>query len=473
MKIQVLSATAVSAILLAALTACNVAKPPAAISKDKYTEITAEEHQQLPSGLKLLTLNEAQAIAVQNNPSFKARYFAVSQARAQYYSRFAYYLPSVTASYDMKSYHNHGYTEDAGASYKTYTSAPSMTASLLVFDSFQREMNLLAARYNWKSSEQLEQDARRLLLQNVAYAFNNVMLAKARREIALEDMRYNRQLLKETELKYGVGASTLSDVLNFKVNYNNAESNLYSANYNLASSKYALAALMGLTEGTIPDDVEFPEELSVDGEMLADESVYLDAALSNRPDLKALRETLEASKFSYYSSIAAFGPVVTANLGVGYNNAASHYSPFASDSGYKSHQGIRRNRYSTFSSGISVSWELFSGGRTFFNMRASQAAMEQAEYTLADKWITVINDVRTAYENYIVSLKTVKLYQKNLEAVRKMRDLVDDEYEAGNCAITRVNEVQREFVNAETYLAQAVVSMHNAKAQILAATNAN
>ena len=106
-------------------------------------------------------------------------------------------------------------------------------------------------------------------------------------------------------------------------------------------------------------------------------------------------------------------------------------------------------------------------------MRASQAAMEQAEYTLADKWITVINDVRTAYENYIVSLKTVKLYQKNLEAVRKMRDLVDDEYEAGNCAITRVNEVQREFVNAETSLAQAVVSMHNAKAQILAATNAN
>ena len=106
-------------------------------------------------------------------------------------------------------------------------------------------------------------------------------------------------------------------------------------------------------------------------------------------------------------------------------------------------------------------------------MRASQAAMEQAEYSLADQWITVINDVRTAYENYIVSLKTVKLYQKNLEAVRKMRDLVDDEYEAGNCAITRVNEVQREFVNAETYLAQAVVNMHNAKAQILSATNAN
>ena len=127
-------------------------------------------------------------------------------------------------------------------------------------------MNLLAARHNWKQTEQIEQDARRLLLQNVAYAYNNVMLAKARRNIAIEDMRYNRELLKETELKYGVGASTLSDVLNFKVNYNNAESNLYSANYSLAASKYALAALMGLTEGTIPDDIEFPEELA-DGDM--------------------------------------------------------------------------------------------------------------------------------------------------------------------------------------------------------------
>ena len=123
MKSQVFSATVVSAILLAALTACNVAKPPAAISKDKYTEITAEEHQMLPAGLKLLTLDEAQTIAIQNNPSFKSRYFAVSQARAQYYRRFSYYLPTVTGSFALNSTSYRGYTEDAGASYKTFTAS--------------------------------------------------------------------------------------------------------------------------------------------------------------------------------------------------------------------------------------------------------------------------------------------------------------------------------------------------------------
>lgn len=462
-----------AAAIMLAFTACNMTKAPMAVSKSVYTAVTEDEHQKLPEDLTLLTLEEAQEIAVQNNPDFKSRYYAISQARAAYYMRYSYYMPTVTGSYTMNSNHDHAFTQDggaAGASFKTYSHSPALTASLLVFDSFQREMNLLAARHTWKQTEQVEQDAKRLLLQSVAYAYNNVMLAQAKRVIAMEDMRYNRTLLKETELKYGVGASTLSDVLNFEVNYNSAESNLYSANYALASSKYSLAALLGLTEGMLPETITFPEELSADGDMLSDVNIYLDMALTNRPDLRALREALEASKFSYYSSIAAFGPTVSAQIGLSYQNVnrrTSHYNygTYIAD-GTASHA---RDGY--FNSSLGVSWELFSGGRTFLAMRSAQAALSAAELNLAKTWISVVQDVRTAHENYIVGLKTVKLYQKNLEAVRKMRDLVDDEYDAGNCAITRVNEVQRQFVNAETSLAEAIVSMHNAKAQLDAATN--
>ena len=38
--------------------------------------------------------------------------------------------------------------------------------------------------------------------------------------------------------------------------------------------------------------------------------------------------------------------------------------------------------------------------------------MAQAEYGLAEIWITVITDVRSAYDNYITYLKQVKLFQK-------------------------------------------------------------
>lgn len=454
------------------LTSCSTAKPPMAVSKSVYTSITDDEHLKLPEDIKLLSLEEAQEIAVQNNPNFKSRYFVISQARAKYYSAFSNYVPTVTATYALSSDHQRGYTEDAGASRKIYTAAPSLNASMVLFDSFKREMDLLAARHDWKRTELEEQDSRRLLLQSVANAYNQVMLARSKRLIAIEDMRYNRILLKETELKYGVGASTLSDVLNFKVNYNQAESGLYAANYLLNVAKITLATLMGLTQGELPEYIEFPDSLSADGEMLSDVNVYLDMALANRPDLKALREAVEKSKFSYYSSIAQFGPTVTGSIGLSYTNQSRTYSPMSHDSGIFS-SGYRNNdRHSNFTSSISVNWEIFSGGRTYFAMRSAQAALEQSEYTVANTWLSVISDVRTAHENYLTNLKTVKLYQKNLEAVRKMRDLVDDEYEAGNCSITRVNEVQTKFVNAENALTQSIVDLHNAKAQLLAATNA-
>lgn len=131
-------------------------------------------------------------------------------------------------------------------------------------------------------------------------------------------MKFQNSQLKENELKFEVGAVPLSDVLNFKAYYNSAESDLYAAQYQLAASKYALAQLMGLTEGTIPEEIQFPGVPSPDGEVLSTLAVYLDTALANRPDLKAYREALEVAKYNYWGSICSFGPTVSFNASVGY-----------------------------------------------------------------------------------------------------------------------------------------------------------
>ena len=222
---------------------------------------------------------------------------------------------------------------------------------------------------------------------------------------------------------------------------------------------------MGLTEGTIPDDVDFPGVPSTDGEMLAGMAVYLDTALANRPDLKAYREALEVSKYNYWSSICSFGPTVYFNSSVGYLVGQTRVKAYDGTGSYT-------NKYETFTFnyGGTVSWEIFSGGSTFFNMRSKQAAMLQSDYTLADNWISIITEVRTAYDNYLTSLKQAKLAEKSLELYRKIRDLVEEEYRAGNTELTRLNEAQRDLVDAETTLANYVINMQNARAQLTAAT---
>ncbi|MBR2905276.1 MAG: TolC family protein, partial [Lentisphaeria bacterium] len=459
--------TAGSVAVLATLcSACtSYTPPPAAITKSSFTDIPKEDHQRISVNDKYLTLKEAQNIAVRNNPSFRMKYYAVNAARAAYYASFATYLPqlsfdfNVTGTFrDQVSYHQ------VNPHSKGISASPSLNASWMVFDSLAREMNMLAAKHGWKRSEALELDARRILVRDVAYAYNNVLLAREKIRIAEQDMAFQDSQLKENELKFEVGSVTLSDVLNFKAYYNSAESNLFAAQYNLASYKYALAVLMGLTEGKLPDDLNFPGMLSADGEVLASLSVYLDMALANRPDLRAYREALEVAKYNYYGSMSAFGPKAyfTANIGYGYNRSKAR--------NYDNTDTVSKSSTFTHAYGFNVSWDLFSGGATFFNMRAKQAAMFQSDFELASNWITAISEVRMAYDNYQTAVKQVKLSQKNLELSRKIRDLVDEEYRAGNTELTRLNEAQRDFVDNETTLATYVIEMHNAKAKLIAVT---
>ncbi len=370
---------ACAAAALVSVSGCISSNPPIAISKSTYTAITPEEHQLLPEDLDLLTLEDAQSLAVQNSPTFKSAYFAISAARAAYYQSYSAYFPTLTASYTVGQSYFEPLNRTAGNASQTTNSTPSLNLNMTVFDSLQREMNILAMKHNLLATEAAEEDAHRILLRSVAYAYNDVLLAQANIRIAIADMEYNRKLLDETTLKFEAGASTLSDVLNFKINFNSAESSLYDAEYSCAVAKYALAQLMGLTEGDIPDHVKFPEMPSPDGEMLADITVYLDMALQNRPDLKEYREVLESSKYGYYNSIAAFGPTISFSSSVNYSNSRNNIRGRWGEPNKGS-----RSRGSNISYGATVSWEIFSGGSTYFNMRAQEAYMTQAEYQLEE-----------------------------------------------------------------------------------------
>ena len=457
--------------LAATLTACNLySPPPAAVTKDNYTTIGKADHKTIPDSMEMMTLDQAQDTALENNPDFKSKYQAISAARAAYYQSFSGYFPTLTASFNgTHSNFNPQYQSGGspGNGSKTTAYSPSLGANWTIFDSCVREMNLLAAQHNWKESEQLELDARRVLLKSVASAYNNILLAVENERISKADMDFNYTLLKETELKFDAGAVPLSDVLNFKINYNNAENKLIAARYSLDSAKYSLAALMGLTECTLPPSLKFPAIPSAE-DTLMDVGVYLDMALASRPDLKAYREALENSRYKYYSSICSFGPVVSATGNVYYQAQTSHSSTVggSSSGNSNSYQKGWGDSY-----GAGVSWEVFSGGSTYFAMRQAQANVAQSEFTVASNWINVITEVRQAYDNYNVNVKQARLYKKTLELTIKNRDLVAEQYKAGSAAIELLNQADNNVVTAETNMASALINMQNAKAQLDAATN--
>ena len=91
--VYLLLTAAVSSVLFAGC--ASYKKPFEATTKNSYTTLKPEEKTLLPNNIRTLTLEQAQNIALNNNPTFKTKYFAIAAARARYYQSFSSYYPTV------------------------------------------------------------------------------------------------------------------------------------------------------------------------------------------------------------------------------------------------------------------------------------------------------------------------------------------------------------------------------------------
>lgn len=441
-------------------------RPPVAVSQSNYTQLEEEEKQLFPKEITTLTLEEAQRIAIANNPGFRSILFAINSAKARYYQSFSSYAPTLNAGMSVRQSFTRMYSASGTDRYNTqqenYT--PALYGQWLIFDGLSREMNLLAARSELRETEALRDDAGRLLLRAVAYAYNDILLADARRKIAAADMEYSGLLLRDAENKFNAGTAPYTDLLNFRIRYRSASRDLIEAEYSLKAGKYVLAAYFGLTDGTLPDRVAFQPAEMPSAETVLPEDAYLDMALADRPDLKAFRAQYEKLKYAWWSSLGAFAPTVTFNYELGLNQQRTVFS--------RGRSGTEKSGEWGFGYGVEAGWNLFSGGADFFRAREARARLAEADWQLAEVWVGIVSEVRTAYENYLTGVKQAKLSEEILLLSRENRDKVEQEYRIGTAEVTRMNEAQRDLIDAENTLALSIIQVRNGKAQLLAAVNA-
>ena len=450
-----------SVLFLAVLQGCyNYPEVPDAVNQSTYTDLKKEQQKLIPEDCRTLTLEVSEQIAIANNPDYLSAAHAVNAAWYRFYTSLSSYFPTVNAVY---SFTDSQFTPAPTPSQNVPSTSMGggLQAQWVLFNGLVREFNMLVAKHQAKQQEALDRDAKRLLLLSVANAYNNILLARENIRIAESDADFNMKLFNETELKYKVGEVSLSEPLNFKVQYNKALNQLIISRYSYQTSKYVLAALLGLTESDIPSNIEFPPMAPKNVQYSSEITVYLDTALANRPDLDAFREALIAADYTVWSSWGAFLPTITADMNYGYDR--TNYG------GHRRTAWGSKVQYRSFNYGVSATWTLFNGGANWFNVKISQAQLAQSQLAVVTKWIQVVEEVRQAQSNYRQAIEQVTLFEETLGLVQKTRDLVEEEYKAGNTNLTRVNQAQSDLVRAEADLASSRVNLENAKAQMEAA----
>ncbi len=436
-------------------------KPAAATLENQFQERKRDGADELLKDVKLLSIEDAQRIALANNPDYRSAYHSVKAAEMVYYQALGSFAPTVSASFSIGNSHSwpNGTSMPPTHSSNYFTST-GVQANWVVFNGLARYFTAKIAKTSKDYAVAMEEDACRLLLRGVAYAYNEIMLAKENIRIADKDMTFQQDCLRETELKYEVGTVPLSEVLNFRIRVNNAISSKIAAERTYEIATYALAVLMGYPEGKFPEWIKFAEIKSDLDAIIPKVEVYLDTALANRPDLRGMRDQLKVAEYNKYKSYSAYSPTVSVYAEWNYSTSQGRQSD---------RYGHTRSYGDGFEFGASANWTLFNGLIRYNQMREAQANMAVAEFSLASAWLAVVQEVRTAYINYVQSVRQAKIFEATLKYSTQQRDLVAKEYEAGTIGITRLNEVQKDLVDAEATLASAYINTKNAMVQLEAA----
>ena len=460
-----LSALLGSCFILMAAGCYTYPAAPRATVDDTYTKREKDKSDDMFKGMTSLSLADAQRIAIKNNPTYISATQAIAAARMRYYQAWGAYMPTIGLSSGVNrsiswTHHGTGNTPSDHPKDRSTNFSAGLSANLLLFDGFAREFELLSSKRGVKYQQNLEANACRTLMKAVATAYNAVLLAIENRRIAIEDRNFQMSSLKDTKYKFDAGVVPLSEVLNFEILVNNAEVSKISADYNYETAIYALAVLMGYPEGTLPATLNYTDDYKKYTPVLPAVEIYLDAALQHRPDLKAYREELAMTKYALYKTYSSFSPTISAFAELGFN------STHKSHSGYGKGYAASTTNSPSFAYGLNANWTIFNGLVRYNKMREAQANVAISEYSVAAQWFTVVGEVRAAYANYVQSIRQTNLYKKSRDLSAKQRNLVDDEYRAGNAELTRLNEAQRDLVAAETNLASSYINIQNAKAQL-------
>ena len=422
--------------------------------------------------IKTLTLAETEKIALEDNPTIMAAEARLNKARqilkkslSSYFPRIDFTASAARVNMSDNSYNNALDTarvfnplatvENPEKYYKT-----GITASWILFNGFERKYERAKALYGKKAGDAALADAKRVLLFSVALNFYAAQLALENIAIASADEAFYDRLVKEAKLRHKAGTGSLSDVLNFRISVNSAKSIKIEAKQNFDAILSSLGALINITDYEALSKISITpleKDEKVDFELLKLQS-QIDYAMAHRPDIKQMEAALMSAGSAVKKARAGYYPTVVFSAHMDGERA-----------------GDERFESDDFGDtvGLNLSYNLFAGGLTMAKIGEAKSIMKEAMEDLKILKLSIISDVRTAYTGLKAAQNLLALQRTNADLVQKNRDLINKEYLAGKGSLLRLNEAQKNLIQAKSRLALALVSIGRAKYSLDAATSKN
>ena len=403
--------------------------------------------------LRALTLSEALETALEHNPGEAAAQARLEQARARYLQSRASLSPrlALEASGTHIRYSDSEQRRIPGAPDTTDQFAAGVQASWLLFDGGERRGRLRSADAGTQAAEAALALTRQELMQAVARTHHAARNARAARRIAEADEAFNQRQLEETETRRQAGQAALAERLNFEIRLQQARAARVAADSEESALLAALGALLGLetaapaptasdrTPHTPPEDFDAAWQL----------------AETHLPELALARAQREAAQARYRAIRGERIPNIALFAGV---EARREENPdFGGDDLGQS-------------AGVVLSYDLWDGRARRNRTREADAQIAEADAELRETELNARARLREALTRLQAARQQSEISQTTLDLTRRNRELIENAHRAGTESLLRLNEAQRDFLNAESRALQAELQLRIAETESLRAT---
>lgn len=297
----------------------------------------------------------------------------------------------------------------------------------------QDRLNELKAQGTLDLRAVLEQQLARIMAQ-----YYEVVQLQQRLEVLEENLALSQERTRLAEEQFKLGTASERSFLLAKVDENADRSLLIEQEVLIAQSKTRLNESIG-REPTLAFEVQPEIPLR---EPLRREELQA-RLLTQNPELLVARADLKVAELETREIQAERYPVISVNLGYGFNRSES-------EAGF-----LLSNQVSGLNYGITASIPLFNGlnlNRRIQNARVTQnlqtLRIEQVEHQLQA-------ELAATYTAYQTQLRLLELERDNVAVSQRNLDIARQTYEYGNLSAIEFREAQRNHVETNNRLITA------------------
>lgn len=237
------------------------------------------------------------------------------------------------------------------------------------------------------------------------------------------------------------GLSIENDLLKVKVQQSNLELSKIELENNIDMTAISMATLMGI-------DVNTKFKVTDDPEKINNQLIQMDSsrnnAFSGRPEIKALDERINASKYAVDLAKSGYYPQIFLTANYNYNNPNQRYMPAKEE--FKGSWDIT----------LSLNYNLWDWNTSGYQTEQAEEALKQSELSKSMIMEGLTQEVSQSVMNYNRSFDKINATKVLLNQAKENLRVTMDKYKAGAA-------ISSELLDAETSLLLAEINMVTAQ----------